>query len=265
MVPSAYLRVFQPLEAFPPEEQARWERYLVAGARPRRTYRQRRTGSRVGLMLPGEEEGAEVRFLDGRAYLCPWNVRVRVLAGLLTFRETQPKELADLFVPAAEARRAARELQRLRRRARGSLSFIHQSPWHVPVRWFVLFDDQERRLEEAPDGSHRIRYLTTVARARRRAERVVPILRGADLGPIGELVAELHEWLGGFDRRSLLELDYDGLCGGLTWNELDDDRSARDVHLAIEALSEGRFPRSAELYQRVLGRWSELRAREQLN
>ena len=30
MVPSAYLRVFQPLDAFEGEEQLRWERYLVS-------------------------------------------------------------------------------------------------------------------------------------------------------------------------------------------------------------------------------------------
>ena len=33
MVPSAYLRVFQPLDAFAAEEQAHWERYLLQGAR----------------------------------------------------------------------------------------------------------------------------------------------------------------------------------------------------------------------------------------
>ena len=33
MVPSAYLRVFQPLDAFDRHEQARWERYLVENVR----------------------------------------------------------------------------------------------------------------------------------------------------------------------------------------------------------------------------------------
>jgi hypothetical protein len=264
VVPSAYLRVFQLLEAFPPKERGRWERYLLHPGDQVPRYRQRRTGRRIGLMVPEDDGGADVLVEEGRLYVCPRNVRVRVLAGLLAFRETHPRELADAFVPATEVRRARRELQRLRRRSRGRLSFVHQSPWHVPIRWFVLFDDAERRLEETADG-YRLRYLTTAAKAMRRTARVVPVLRRADLGPIGQLLEELHGWLRAFDPRSLLELDYDGLCRGLTWDELDDDRSVRDVHLALEALAGGEFLRSAELYQGVLGRWAELRGREQLN
>jgi len=36
---------------------------------------------------------------------------------------------------------------------------------------------------------------------------------------------------------AIVELDYDGLCDFMTWDELDDDRSARDVQDAIKALS----------------------------
>ena len=57
-----------------------------------------------------------------------------------------------------------------------------------------------------------------------------------------------------FDPRSLVELDYGGLCDFLTWDELDDDRSVRELGL-LEALERREFPRSAEIYQgaRALG------------
>jgi hypothetical protein len=51
----------------------------------------------------------------------------------------------------------------------------------------------------------------------------------------------------------------------MTWDEMDDDHSARELHDAIRALKEQRFPRSAELYQAVLTRAAELRAHESLN
>ena len=54
----------------------------------------------------------------------------------------------------------------------------------VPVRWFVLFDDEERRLLEV-EGHHRLSYLTTTRKALRRAEDAVPVLRQSELGPIG--------------------------------------------------------------------------------
>ena len=39
MVPSAYLRVFQPLDGFEREEQLHWERWLVTGRKQRGTPR----------------------------------------------------------------------------------------------------------------------------------------------------------------------------------------------------------------------------------
>jgi hypothetical protein len=51
----------------------------------------------------------------------------------------------------------------------------------------------------------------------------------------------------------------------MTWDELDDDRSARDVWDAVRALSSDELPRSAELYQGVIARWAEVRNHESLN
>ena len=266
MVPSAELRIFQPLEAFPADEQAHWERFIVSGAHlraPARRYRQRLGLHRLGILSPAEQDGAHVRVVDGRTYVCPWRTRLRVLAALLSFREVAPLEEPAAFIPDADARRAARELSRLRRRRHG-ISFVMQSPWHVPVRWFVLFDDAERSLVE--EGAHfRLRYRTRAARAIRRAERAIPALRKTDLGPVADVILELHEWLSAFDRSSLIELEYGGLCDLLTWDELDDDHSARDVQQAIESLAKGDFPRSAEVYQGVVTRWADVRSRETLN
>jgi len=267
MVPRAELRVFQPLQAFPPDEQAHWERFIVAGgaARPGRPiYRQRTTGDRLGFLAASHGEGADVRLEDGVYYVCPWRTRLRVLASLLSFREAPPFEGSEAFVPDDEVRRAAKELAKLRRRHPRAVSFIMESPWHVPLRWFVLFADEERRLTQE-EGSHRLAYRTTARKAMRRADRAVPILRRTDLGPVADTIVELAEWLSAFDPRSLVELDYGGLCSLLTWDEMDDDRSARDVQDALTALSSGEFPRSAELYQSVIGRWADVRSQESMN
>jgi len=268
VAPTAYLRVFQPLDGFQPDERAHWERYILGGGKPRsllRRYRQRVTTGRLGLMAPVDGDHADVRTLDGEYYVCPWRTRLRILAGLLSFREAEPIELAEQFVPPAEVKKAAKELARLRRRNPSAVSFINESSWHVPIRWFVLFSDEERRLVERDDGGFRLSYVSTTGRAMRRVERAHPVLHRSDLGPIADLVLELHEWLGQFDTRSLLELDYAGLCDLLTWDEMDDDHSAREIHDALSALSSGEFSRSADLYQGVLVRWTEVRSREQFN
>lgn len=267
MVPSAYLRVFQPLDAFEGEEQLRWERYLVSNrwvpGRLRR-YRDHAKGG-LGLIAPADGDHAEVRVVDGRTYVSPWRMRMRVLAAGLAFRETRPIELSERFLSKKDAKRVARELRRLRRRDPLAVAYCHQSPWHVPIRWFALFADEERWLGEDEHGQLRLQYRTTARKALRRAGQTIPLLRRSDLGPIGDLLMDLHEWIALFDARSLVELDYGGLCDFLTWDELDDDRSVRDLGHALEALARHEFPRSAEIYQGVLSHWAEIRGHELLN
>lgn len=269
MVASAFLRVFQPLEAVPEGERVAWERYIVQGGH-RRTgppvYRERPTGfqGRMGL-LTSDEDRADIRFVDGRWYVCPWRTRLRVLASLLALRESVPVEVADALVPEAEARRVARELARIRRRDPSAVPALLQSHWHVPVRWFALFSGTERRLEERREGGFRLWYWTPIQDARARASRAVQALRSGDLEEVGEIVQDLDEWLSRFDPRSAVELDYDELSRQFGWNELEDDRSAEEIQEAIDALEHGEGARAAELYQSVAARWAEVRIRESLN
>jgi hypothetical protein len=267
--PCAYLRVYQPLDAFPSGERSHWERYLVSGrgTRPvRPVYRQRPTvpEGRLGLLSPLEGDHAEVLFEDGVTYVCPWRTKLRLLASLLSLRESTAPEMVDALVTEAEARRAARELARLRRRGSTAVPFILQSPWHVPIRWFVLFDEEDRRLEDGDDG-FRLRYRAGVSQARARVERALGIIRRSDLAPMAELIGDLGRWLAAFDPRSILELDYGNVADLFTWDELDNDRSASEIQEAIAALSSGDLARSAELYQGVASRWAEVRSHESLN
>jgi len=268
VVPSAYLRVFQPLDAFEHDEQLHWERYLLHHKQPasaRSRYADRVTSESLGLLAPVETEHAEVRVLDGRTYVSPVRLRMRVLSSIVAFHDAQPMELWDRFVPKKEARLARRQLAKHHRRDPHAVTFVQQSPWHVPIRWFVLFKDDERRITEAEPGRLRLRYLTSTRRAMRRAENAIAPLRRSELGPIGDLLVDLHQWMAVFDAGSLVELDYGELCNFLTWDELDDDHSAADVLEALDALERHEYTRSADVYQAVLTRWAEVRSREILN
>jgi hypothetical protein len=267
MVPSAFLRVFQPLDGFERGEQLHWERYLLHhGARPLRpAFLDRRTGDGVGLLAPADGEHAEVRVVDGRTYLAPDRMKLRVLASMLSIREADELEFAERVVTKKVARHARRQLAKHRRRDPNAIAFVHQSPWHVPIRWFVLFRDEERRLADDERGRLRLRYSTSTRRAMRRAQNAIPILRRSDLGPIGELLVDLHQWMASFDPRSLVELDYGGLCDFLTWDELDDDHSAAEVQAALDALATHEVARAADAYQDVLARWADVRSRELYN
>ena len=265
---SAYLRVFQPIDAFSEGDRARWERYIVhreheASGAP--VYRQRRAaGGRLGL-LTSDEDRAQVRLVDGRWFVCPSTTRLRVLAGLLSLRETVPGEVAEALVPEAEARRAARELARIRRRNPRAVPTVLESAWHVPVRWFVLFDDAERRIVDRPDGEFRAFYWTGLAAARRRARRAAGVLDRGGLDGVASVVRDIDDWLASFPAGSGVELDYGDAAASAGWNDLDEDHSAGEIQEAVDALEVGDLERAGDLYQRVAGRWAEAKIRESLN
>jgi len=271
VIPCAYLRVFLPLSSFPPEEREQWQGYIDRGGPPRvgrPAYRDEPTQKErhVGLLASLEGEHADVRRVDGVDYVCPWRTRLRILAGMISLRESAPPDMVDAFVPETEAKRAARELARLRRHHPSEAPSMLQSPWHVPVRWFVLVDDEERRVVESEAGDFRLFYWTPIATARHRAERALQVLRRSELAPIGEPIRELAEWLSGFPTGSVVELDYGGVSSLFSWDDLDNDHSGRDIQQAIEAVSRpGGMPEAAELYQNVSNRWAEALNRESLN
>jgi hypothetical protein len=275
VIPCAYLRVFRPLDTYTEEERVRWERYILAGGAPpsvRPIYRDEATvmHGHVGLLSSEEGDYADTRLVDGEYYVCPWRTRLRILAGILSLRgslrESAPPEMVDAFVPESEARRAARELARLKRRDPSVGPSMLQSPWHVPVRWFILVGEEERRLTETVPGEFRLFYWTPIGKAKKRAERALQVLRRSELAPVAQLVRELAQWLSAFHPQSVVELDYAGVSSLFSWDELDNDHGGQEIQEAVEALSQpGGMGRAAELYQLVANRWADAMGRESMN
>ncbi len=155
MVPQAELRVFQPLEAFEPHEQAHWERHIVDGAirlgPPR--FRQEVDPGRTRHPHAGRTRG---RVREGRRRP---DLRLSVAdpapgagAGCSRSGRRRRSTTPTRSSPPPPHGERCKQLRRLRRREPGHVSAIMQSPWHVPVRWFVLFVDEERRLRDDDDG-----------------------------------------------------------------------------------------------------------------
>lgn len=268
MVGSAYLRVFQPPEALTEAERMRVELAVARGDHPAEAphvYRHLGGGDRRLGLLKATGERTAIRLEGGRWLACPSRSRLRVLAAMLSLRETTAAEVADELVPEIQARRAARELARMRRRDASAVPTMLESPWHVPVRWFALFEDRERRLVERDDGGYVLSYWTEVGAARERAQRAASVLEHGDLRPVAAMVYELDDWLSCFAADAAAELDYGDVALASGWNELDEDHSAREVQEAIDALEAGEMERAGELYRAVAGRWAEAKIRESLN
>ncbi|MGH2751285.1 MAG: hypothetical protein ACRDK3_10510 [Actinomycetota bacterium] len=267
MIRTAYLRIYEPASTFSEDERRRW---LTdpgdgdGGDQPR--YRAWLVTGRLPQDEAGyEQEDAFVREVDGEFFICPWRTRLRMLAGLLAFRDSVPHEVADAFVPESEAQRAAKELAALDERWPQIRSHILHANWHVPLRWFAAFDPSERVLVEDRRGL-RIRYESRITEALARLAHVITVLEETWLDDaVVVALKELSAWLEEFSPEGLLELDYGSVAGMFEHDELVEDQCAADVAACIEALEAGDGPRASRLFGDLTDKWATVRAHEIVN
>ena len=267
---TSYLRAYEPLAAFPQPERKRWERYLADGRVPDRVrgiLAEQRAAivAAIGVPPATEVDHAFVHRLDGVTYVCPWRTRLRAWEAMTEFRRSMPDVIADAFFPKQAAEVAERELARLRNDDPDVKSHILSETWQVPLRWFVPFEGEERRL--VLSGTERsVSYLTTMGNARRRVARALAILRRTiEDRPIIDGVEDVARWLEDYHPRSLVELDYGGLVSLFDDDELEDDESVADIAHAVACLAEGDPEEAADAYARVATRWGAVRSVEVAN
>ena len=276
---AASLRVYEPLAAFEGAEREHWEQYVADGAHlsPHAAVALERAASLHAVVqrsLPDLGEHAHVLDVDGVTLVSPWRTAVRSQEALLDFCADLPDLLADAFVPAALLERAEVELDRWRADHGTTITHVRTSTWHVPLRWFVLVDPEEREFSLGePSAGTLVRrtgrslvYRTAMSRSRRRVAKALAVLRTAiDDSAVTEGVEDLGRWLEEFHPRSLVELDYGDLVHLLDDAELSQDESARDMALALSRLGEGNGYEAAQAYGRMTARMKALQAIESAN
>jgi hypothetical protein len=287
---AAELRVYEPLAAFDVEERRRWQQYAQSPAVPsaQAGARRERVLGLVGacrqaaaVPRPGDagEHAAVLRGESG-LLICPLRTELRCWEAAVETRSALPPEVARAVLPDAEIELASTEQQRWLAEHPTRRSHVQVHRWAVPVRWFVLFDREERRLQlgparidfggafgggfggdagGAPEGvavSRSLVYRTAMAKARRRVARALQVLRKAlPDGPTVPSVEALGRWLEEFHPRSLVELDYLGLVDLCAEASLRTDDSAGDVAEALAALHRGDTKLASAAYDRVTERW----------
>lgn len=265
---AAYLRVYEPLSAFDPDQQRYWRRYIGQGRAvlthdgPRRQREAVVAALGAGwTRLPELPDEAYVLDDGDEPLVCPWSLRLRVAEAALDARDGVPAVIADAFIPpplAASARQVVAH-------AGGRRTHEQVAPWRVPLRWFVFVDAGERQVSTVRPG-RMLRYRTGIGQARRRAARGVAALRRS-VGdtPVTEAVAEAARWLSGFHPGSVVELDYGGLVELLSDEDLVNDESPRLAAEGLRALARGDVAAASVAYERLLATWRSVRLFEQVN
>ncbi|MFJ9743075.1 hypothetical protein [Streptomyces sp. NPDC101166] len=269
---AAYLRVYEPLAAFPEPERGHWARYARRTDRP--SYQDELRRSLADLLatppiaVPVRESAdAFVLEVEGVVCVCPWRTRLRGWQALGELGDELPAPVLDAVLPPVVRLQAAQDYERWLTRNPDARPWIRTATWQVPLNWFALVSDEEREYDEGTAGlAPVLRYRTPMVQARRRVARSLRALKDAlDEGPLIEGLVDVGRWLEEFHPRSLVELDYGGLVHALPAGDLEGDHSAADVAAGVDALRQGDGAAAGEAYGRLVERWRSVRDRRSAN
>jgi hypothetical protein len=214
-----------------------------------------------------ESADAFVTLVDEALCVCPWRTRLRGWQALAGLGEELPTPVLDAVLPPLVRDQAAQDYERWLERNPEARPWIRGATWQIPLNWFVLVADEERRFEpRSGETPALLRYRTPMVQARRRVARALRTLQDTVReSPLIDGVLDVGRWLEEFHPRSLVELDYGGLVHVLPAGELEDDHSAADVADGVEALRRGDGVAAGAAYGRLVERWRTVRDRRSAN
>lgn len=280
---AAYLRVYEPLSAFPEPERTDWAEYAARGTSRDVRLVAEHQASLVGIVsvpprpVPAAEREAFVLAVEDDVHVCPVQARLRSWVALGQFRDGLPEALLHAFVPPMSLEQAEADHEQWTRDEAGATLRILTATWSVPVSWFVPFAPADR-VVDVSDGHPTVVHRTRMSGARRRVARALRTVRTSLMDPAGpggadgaeglDVVAELDQlgrWLEEFHPRSWVELDYAGLARLMGLRGVSSDTSVADVAAALTALAEGDEAAAALRYGAVVERWATVASWERAN
>ncbi len=270
------LRIYEPLEAFPPSSRERW-RMVAAGQPSLRAAvavdaRRRALAGLLAtppVLVPARESvtARVIRRPDlagrERVLVSPDEDRLRSWEALSGLRSAYSPRLLDAFVPPLVIEQAQREHEAWLVRYPDVAPHSLTRGWRVPLAWFAVVDDDERVLTDGPPRS--LTYVTEMSAARRRAARALRTLRRSAQLAGEEDTEAVARWLEEFHPRSCVELDYGDIARLLPAATLAADHSARDVAVALTALAAGDEVEARAAYDVLSARWREIESLERAN
>jgi hypothetical protein len=268
-IPRAQLRVFSPVNAFPPREREHWQSYVADGHGVSRTrLAQFEHASRRYMYatkrLPTAKPEALTRRVGRRVLVCPIDLELRAAGGYALVSDAFPPIVKPvLFADDTEAKRC----QQLTNS--GRVPHILDAAWAPPLVWFMAFQPSERRFFAPAEGSEaRVVFVTTVSQALERIEQVHAVIESAEentgFTDSHGLIDDIHDfiaWLERFDATAVVEFDYGDRNGFATSDELRDDTTCTELWEMVEALADNDEIKAEFSYARARSRWERQHTR----
>ncbi|MEU5154488.1 hypothetical protein [Glycomyces sp. NPDC021274] len=273
---ASYLRVYEPAGAFVDADY--WRAYAASGRAvdPLEGPKLRREAlyERIGWPWRGVPSFARDAYVidrgrDADPLICPWNLRYRIAASALEVRRLTPEAVAEALFPPDFLSSAAEVValdDGADRHDAPADAHEHVASWSVPLRWFACVRPEDRELV-IQRGVAQLRYRTPIAKARTGLVVARNLVR-AEFGEgaeLAEALAETGDWLDGFHRDSVVELDYGGLAARMDPEELRAEDSVDLTWQALDHLGASEPEEAQDCYARLVDRWRDRRLAERLN
>jgi hypothetical protein len=191
-----------------------------------------------------------------RLLYCPSQLVLRAGLAANALMEGIHGPLAQLLIPEEQRDKHQERIDEAR--SHPGLGRVHTraSTWGIPFSWFCLFQESDPTDVVESDGHIvTVRIRATIAQTLERVRYAVAHLAIAapELDMLEDLT-QLTEWLELFHPDSVVELDY-----GAVADKVYPDDSPLDVRLGIECLAEGDMTGAAAAYRRLASRWIPIR------
>jgi hypothetical protein len=260
------LRVYEPITAFKPVDQERWNQIAVTS--PTGKDEQMKALRRTIVTEPPalKPDGAHVLEHEGKKYIAPWSTAARCWAALHDFKSSLPITLSKFFLPQKieEAIYIDSEV------VEDKVSHIVTTTWTIPPRWFALFEPSDRLRGTNDDGAYTI-LRTSISNAKQRCSFAhQAVVSAFGNGSIEQEIADLLLWLQIFNDQSIVECDYGGLAVYLEKSIVENgepglnvDTSIEDVAKSLAGLAAGDGSLAGQGYERLVNRWRRVASFEQ--
>ena len=278
---SSTLRVYEPLDAFPEDQQqaiqeagartasraavenaellASLGRITRSGGDPFPTGRTdlvRVTTAPAPAVGSDSEPPADTADAEPVLLYCPSQLVLRAGLAANALMEGIHGPLAELLIPEEQRDKHQERIDQVKARDGSTRVHTRASTWGIPFSWFSLFMESDHKdVVEAGGRIVTVRVWAPITEALERARYAVAnlALAAPDLDMLDDL-AQLTEWLELFHVDSMVELDY-----GAVADKVYPDESPMDIRLGIECLAEGDMTGAAAAYRRLASRWIPIR------
>lgn len=268
----ASLRVFEPLAAFPGKQARRWRTYLKARERTpgEHPLEAERSAALQAIIAPDFDvsrlelpEGALYATWEGNLVVCPLDTRSRFLQAIVDSEWQLPFPLNTYSIDRSTRRQAASLQLHPELTGEQSGDHIMTANWQVPFWWCLLFDETDVvPTEDLRQVTFRNSLDDAIGRAEVALKAVTETFGGAEF--ISDLTMLLR-WLGGFDRDSMIELDYGSLADFVVDELQREDTSVALAGRSLAQLLDGDVEGAVTAYHEYAEQWEQIARIESWN